>query len=367
MFITQTVKIPTCIAELSKNPTAILNHYQDSGVEVIGYTCSYVPEELILSGGMQPYRIPDIGGDRNAYTPSFVCPFASATLDNILRLEHMFSGFVLAHTCDPMWRLYDILKKKISKPLFLLRVPHNTENELSLNFFRMEIIRLRTFLEENFHTQIDDDALSDSIKLVNESRDLLRNIYMLNSDGKYANSGFERFQLVLACMWMPKADFNNEMKKLNPNTKVNKGLRLHLTGTTVYDLNLIRAVEEAGGFVASDDLCTGSRYFWTNVKNSKDPILALSRRYLGKPPCPSQSPLEKRLEHIRLMTNQFKVQGVLTLAHRFCDPTLYDSVHLGNMLETNRIPHMVIEYENPSQEIGRIKTRVEAFIESMEE
>ncbi|NIQ07006.1 MAG: 2-hydroxyacyl-CoA dehydratase, partial [Candidatus Korarchaeota archaeon] len=52
--------------------------------------------------------------------------------------------------------------------------------------------------------------------------------------------------------------------------------------------------------------------------------------------------------------------GVITFTKRFCDPILYDTVHIRNMLEKEGIPSIVIDYENSVQEIGRIKTRVEA-------
>jgi len=360
------MKMPMDIENLCGNPLTILSQYKNSGVNVIGYTCSYVPEELIISAGLQPYRTTNIGANSSPLTPSFVCPFASATLENILRFESFFSGFVVAHTCDPMWRLYDILKKKASKPLFLLRVPHNTDNELSLNFFRMELIRLRTFLEETFNRKVDDGALSSSIKLCNESRDLLRKIYMLNSNGKYKINGSDRFKLVLASMWLPKPEFNAKVKGLEFDSEREYGIvRIHVNGTAVYDLDLMKTVEESGGFIASDDLCTGSRYFWSNVEKSEDPLSALSHRYLRRTPCPSQSPLKERLEYIDFMIKEFQAQGVITFAERFCDPILYDSVHIRDMLTKNGIPTMVVEYENPAQEISRIKTRVEAFIESV--
>jgi len=360
------MKIPKSLQDLCKNPTAILNRYKDSGVKIIGYTCSYVPEELIISAGLQPYRITNIGANTSALTPSFVCPFASATLENILKHEDFFSGFVVAHTCDPMWRLYDILKKKFSKPLFLLRVPHNTENELSLDFFRMELARFKEFLEDNFEAKIDHNALFSSIKLCNENRDLLKSIYMLNSGGKYKVNAFDHFHFVFASMWMPKSEINTQIKSLNfDNGEKYGNVRLHLNGTAVYDLVLMETIEESGGFVASDDLCTGSRYFWSNVEESQDPISALARRYFKRTPCPSHDPLEQRLEYVNFMIDEFKVQGVITFAERFCDPILYDSVHIRNMLADKGIPAMVIDYENPSQEIGRIKTRVEAFIESI--
>jgi benzoyl-CoA reductase subunit C len=358
--------IASGIRDLCKNPAAILSQYRDSGVKVIGYTCSYVPEELIISAGLQPYRITNIGADVSALTPSFVCAFASAVLENMLRHEDFFDGFVIAHTCDPMWRLYDILKKKISKPLFLLRVPHNTDNELSLEFFKLEIIRFKKFLEEKFEARIDENALFSATKLCNGNRSQLKSIYMLNDNGQFKINALDRFPLVLASMWMPKPEINAQIKTLHFNDAKSDGnVRLHLNGTSIYDMDLLRIIDESGGFVASDDLCTGSRYFWSNVKESEDPISALAYRYLKRTPCPSHGPIEDRLEYINFMIKEFRAQGVITFAERFCDPILYDSVHIRNMLSKSGVATTLIDYENATQEIGRIKTRVEAFIESI--
>jgi|Deesub1362B_J571_1020462.scaffolds.fasta_scaffold08266_2 benzoyl-CoA reductase subunit C len=360
------MKLPRNIRSICETPTALLSEYNDSGIKVIGYTCSYVPEELILSAGLQPYRIPNIGANVSSLTPSFICPFASAILENILRLRDFFHGIVIAHTCDPMWRLYDILKKKIDVPLFFLRVPHDTQNELSISFLEMEFVRFKKFLEEKFRVKISGKALSNSIRLCNESRSLLKNIYLLNSDSKYKIDASIRFQLVLAGMWMPKLDFNEQVKALEFNSDEKHGnVRLHVNGTAIYDLNLISIMEEAGGFVASDDLCTGSRYFWSNVEKGSSLMSALAHRYASRTPCPSHGPLNHRLDYIKLMVRKFNVQGVVTLSGRFCDPILYDSVHIRNMLTEMDIPVAVIDYERPSQEINRIKTRIEAFIESI--
>jgi benzoyl-CoA reductase subunit C len=360
------MKLPRNIETICENPTALLSEYNDSGIKVIGYTCNYVPEELILSAGLQPYRIPNIGANVSSLTPSFICPFASAILENILSLKNFFHGIVIAHTCDPMWRLYDILKKKIDVPLFFLRVPHDTQNELSISFLETEFVRFKKFLEEKFRVKISGKALSNSIRLCNESRSLLKNIYLLNSDGKYKIDASIRFQLVLAGMWMPKLDFNEQVKALNFNGNENRGnVRLHVNGTAIYDLNLINIIGEAGGFVASDDLCTGSRYFWSNVEDGSNLLSALAHRYASKTPCPSHGPLDHRLDYIKLMVKKFKVQGAITLSGRFCDPILYDSVHIRDMLAKLDVPVAVIDYEYPSQEINRIKTRVEAFIESI--
>ena len=358
--------IATRISDLCKNPAAILSRYRDSGVKVIGYTCSYVPEELIISAGLQPYRMTNIGTDASALTPSFVCPFASAVLENMVRLEDFFDGFVIAHTCDPMWRLYDILKKKISKPLFLLRVPHNTDNEHSFEFFKLELKRLKKFLAENFKSTIDENSLFGATRLCNENRSLLKSTYMLNNNGQFKVNALDRFPLVLASMWMPKTEINAQIKTLHFDDSQSDGnVRLHLNGTSIYDMDLIRIIGESGGLVVSDDLCTGSRYFWSNVEKSEDLFSGLAYRYLKRTPCPSQGPIEDRLEYINFMIKEFRAQGVITFAEKFCDPILYDSVHIRDMLSRNGVATTLIDYENSTQEIGRIKTRVEAFIESI--
>lgn len=356
------------ITEMCESPSKILNQYKNSGVKVIGYTCSYVPEEMIISAGMQPYRVTSRGTQASALTPSFVCPFCSRALENMLRLEDSFSGFVIAHTCDPMWRIYDILKKKTAKPIFLLRVPHDTQNALSLDFFRAELARFGEFLEKASGTKINETTLQSSIDLCNENRSLLKDMYMLNKDHNQHIRAFDRFQLVLASMWMSKKEINRTIRAFEPGNRISDNkVRLHVNGTAMYDLELVKTVDESGGFIASDDLCTGSRYFWTNVEGSQEPIRSLAERYLTKTPCPSQGPLEKRLEYLNFMIREFEAKGVITFAESFCDPILYDSVHLRDALARNGVPSVLIDYENPTQEIGRIKTRVEAFIESVRE
>lgn len=357
------------ISDLCRNPIKLLEKYKDSGINLLGYLCSYVPEELIISAGLQPYRIPNLQSNPSPLTPTFICQFASAVLENILKLEDFFSGFILVHTCDPMWRLYDILKKKVKKPVFFLRAPHNTESEISTDFFKMELLQLQKFLTKNFEVEVSIQTLSEAIQICNENRSLLKKIYLMNADGRYCIKAQDRFKLVLASMWLPKKDINAQIKAKaldhkSDNVEKNK-VRLHINGTAIYDLNLFKIVEDAGCFIASDDLCTGSRYFWDNVEESEDPIYALARRYIQKTPCPSHSPLKKRLNYLDFMIEKFKVQGALTITGRFCDPMLYDAVHIKDMLVKNNVPTMLIDYENLEQETGRIKARVEAFIESL--
>ncbi|UCB60170.1 MAG: 2-hydroxyacyl-CoA dehydratase [Candidatus Bathyarchaeota archaeon] len=360
------MQIQRKMREFSRDPTSLLRRHNDGEAKVVGYMCSGIPEEIIIAAGLQPYRISNIGEHTSSLTPSFICPFASAVLENILRLEDLFQGFIVAHTCDPMWRIFDILKKKVNKPLFFLRVPHNTKNELSFDFMRMEFRRLKMFLERNFVTEINNNSLQSAIELCNHTRDLLRNIYLLNRNNEYKVKASDYFSLVLASAWMSKQEFNALVEASEFGSGKGQGnIRLHVNGTAIYDLNLITVIEDSGGFVVSDDLCTGSRYFWDNVEPSQDPLSALTSRYLTRTPCPAQNPLDDRLRYLSDMVASFNARGVITYAEKFCDPILYDFVHIRNKLASDGIPSLLVDYESPTQEINRIRNRVEAFIETL--
>jgi benzoyl-CoA reductase subunit C len=358
------------LQSLRLDPFQVLEQHVDSGTKVVGYTCSYVPEEIIISAGFQPFRVPDIDSPDelgNAdLMPSFVCQSCSSVLRNILRSEEYFDGFVIAHTCDPMWRAYDILKKKLAKPVFLLRIPHDTANESALRFFKQELSRLRNFCQTEFGAKIDDDSLGQAIDVCNENRSLLKGIYLSNAQGRHSIDSVDRLQITLASMWMPKSRCNAVLRALDSDTrKHDEEIRLHMSGTTLYDLSIVRTIEDQRGYVASDDLCTGSRYFWENVVKSEDLDSALAQRYLRKTPCPCNAPLQDRLEYIETMIKTFNVQGLITLTNRFCDPMLFDYVHIKSLLLRLGIPLLTLDYENVAREINRLKVRVEAFLEAL--
>ena len=99
-------------------PVEVLKKYKDSDIKVIGYTCSYVPEELIIAARLQPFRIPATTNAPSSLMPSFICPMARTILNNIISWNEYFDGIIISHTCDPMWRMYDVLKKKLENQYF---------------------------------------------------------------------------------------------------------------------------------------------------------------------------------------------------------------------------------------------------------
>lgn len=346
--------------------TKILEDYKGSGKKVIGYTCIYVPEELILAGGFQPYRIFTDKNVESRFMPSFICPTARAILNNIFNIKDNLEAIVISHTCDPMWRLYDIVKRKVEKPTFLLRIPHNID-DLAKKFFLNELNRLREFIEKISGEKIYNDQVIEAVELCNHIRAILRNLYIKNKKTPKLSS-YELFSIIFAATTLEKEGYLETIKKLNIlNRPRIDGIRLHVSGSSLFNLELFKLIDECGGLVVSDDLCTGSRYLDIDIRisDNNNIIKDLSDGYLERPPCPAIHPITARLNYIRESVASSNIKGVIVSSTSSCDPMLYDYVHIRDMLKKSGIRVALIDYENVSREKDRIKSRIKAFIESI--
>jgi benzoyl-CoA reductase/2-hydroxyglutaryl-CoA dehydratase subunit BcrC/BadD/HgdB len=144
-----------------------------------------------------------------------------------------------------------------------------------------------------------------------------------------------------------------------------EGPRLLITGSVMDNPRILELIEECGANVVADDLCTGTRQFWDNVASAGDPLTDLSRHYLGRTPCPRMKDALKRFDHIIRMIDEFRVDGVIFYTLKFCDPFLFDVPLFKAQLTEKGIPALLLEGDYTPGTLGRVRTRVEAFIEML--
>ncbi|HEY5501606.1 MAG TPA: 2-hydroxyacyl-CoA dehydratase family protein, partial [Candidatus Humimicrobiaceae bacterium] len=82
---------------------------QNSG-NTIGYLCTYVPEEILISGGLHAVRIK---GDRDGnladgFLPINFCPYVKAVWEEVHKKSYSLKSMVFATSCDGMKRLNDL-------------------------------------------------------------------------------------------------------------------------------------------------------------------------------------------------------------------------------------------------------------------
>jgi benzoyl-CoA reductase subunit C len=199
----------------------------------------------------------------------------------------------------------------------------------------------------------------------------MRRLYDLRKDPNPPISGEEAMEITMAQQMVDKAEHNKALEellaKLPSRTDKPSGTRLMIVGSEDDDLTFLNMVEECGGLFVIDDHCTGSRYFWNQVVPEEDRLMALSKRYINRPPCPTKDWEErKRIPHILKLAKEWDVAGVIIMQQKFCDPHELDFVAVKKALEDNGFPTLFLEFD-VTVPIGQFKIRAEAFLEMIGE
>ena len=356
----------------------ILDH-QRSGKKVFGWLCTYVPEEIMHAAGILPVRITGYSqetelDDGNAYLYVNNCSFSRSCLQLGLRGEYEFlDGVVGGSTCDGARRLFDLWRNYIGTPFHhVLTVPRKyTEKAHAL--YHHEVVQFTRHLEEFLGLKITDEALYDSIKLYNESRKLLRRLYDLRKLENPPITGAETMEVLEASFRMPKEIFNEWLESLHDEIRESGNshtsrARLMLVGSVLTNPEFIKAIEDQGGLVVTDELCTSTRYWGDPVvhEGNKSPLEAIARRYLNNFPCARMFPSDERFDRIIEYALDFKVDGVISQIIRYCVPYAHDLPLLTKRLKEHGIPILALDVEYGTSGSGQIQTRVQAFLEMIE-
>ena len=82
--------------------------------------------------------------------------------------------------------------------------------------------------------------------------------------------------------------------------------------------------------------------------------------------CAIFTPNPDRLNHIREMVVAYGADGVIHYGLQFCQPYLTEAMGVEKVLEAENIPILRIDTDYSMEDVGQLKTRVEAFIELLQ-
>ena len=341
----------------------------------MGYTCTYVPEEIIHAAGFVPVRIrttPQVPTHADAHLQNYTCALCRSALDQLLRGElHFLAGMVLAHTCDTMQALADlwaINAEPSSGWVETVMMPTNLSSPGARPYLIAELERFRARLAEHSGRPIGDETLQASIALYNEKRRLLSRLHALRDRLTAA----EFYSVVDTGAKMPPELYVPLLAELvehleNIPSKLGRpgSRRVVLVGAVLDDPALLDVLDELGARVADDDLCTGTRSFAELVAEVGDPIAALAGRALARLPCPVKyQPRIPRGPHLQQRVQETQTDGVIFILPKFCDPHAFDYALVKPELEAAGVPFLHLETEQ-TPAAGQIRTRVQAFLEML--
>lgn len=349
---------------------------EKTGGKVLGYFCTYTPEEIIYAAGVLPVRILGSHEAQSVTEPhifAMYCPLCRDCLaQGLLGRYDYLDGITLAQCCLHMRQTFTSWRKHI--PLeydYYLYMPHGIQTPRAYPYLRGELEDFKKSLEKWTRKKITDLDLDHAIEVYNENRRLMKQVYEYRKGKNPKLTGLEAMEMVVSSQMTDKEEHNQALKELLkelPKRNVNRktGTRLMILGSEDDDAEFLRMVESIGATFVIEDHCTGSRYFWNEVIPQEDRLSAIAARYIDRPPCPSKDwPERSRLPYILKLAKDYNVEGVLLIQQKFCDPHELDIPAIRSHLEKNGIPTYFLEFD-VTVPVGQFKTRVEAFLETFQ-
>lgn len=348
-----------------------------TGGKVVGYFCTYAPEEIMYAAGVLPVRILGSHEPQDVTEPhifGMFCPFCRDCLAQGLKGRYDYlDGIMIAQSCLHIRQAFTSWKLHIPVDFsYYLPMPNNVQSPRAVPYLTGELRAFKDALEEWTRKSITDEDLEESIDIMNESRRLTRNLYELRKKIDPPLTGLEAMYAVVSSQVVDKRDYNQEMKKFlqqlpERQTEDGSRIRLMILGSEDDDTEFVKMVESLGAVFVVDDHCTGSRYFWNEVLPESDLLASIAARYVKRIPCPSKDwPQRSRIDHIQQLARDWGVQGTIVIQQKFCDPHELDIPAIIESLKKMGIPSQFLEFD-VTVPVGQFKTRVEAFLEMLGE
>jgi benzoyl-CoA reductase/2-hydroxyglutaryl-CoA dehydratase subunit BcrC/BadD/HgdB len=355
--------------------------------KVIGVYCMFVPEELIYAAGAVPVRLCagaydsiDAGGD---FLPDIACPIIKSTIGlwhlQILPFYNSCDVVIIPATCDWKTKLGEIIKEYV--PVWMMDVPRVKETEASRRHWLAEVKELKQKIEKLTGEKITRRKLRQAIKAVQGAQAEFRRFYKIRMAETPAIKGVDALLVMNAYFYETVENWTKAVRALNDEMedRLQKGVhvckstapRIMLTGAPIIFPNykLPAIIEEMGGILVTDELCNSNRYIYDMVAVDEplmfDILAGIAERYLLPCSCPIFTTTEDRIKRILQMIEDFRVEGLVYHVLKGCHPYDLEAIRIENALKEKDIPMLKIETDYSPEDIEQLRTRIEAFLETI--
>ena len=350
---------------------------EKTGGKVLGYFCTYVPEEILYAADVLPVRILGSHEPQNVTEPhifAMFCPFCRDCLAQGLQGRYDYlDGIMISQSCLHIRQAYTSWDLHIPTDFsYYLPMPHHVQSKHAVGFTRGEFELFKKKVEEWTGKTITDDDLRRGIETVNRDRQLMKQVYDARKNGDVPLTGLEAMYMVVSSQMVDKSEHarivEESMREIGGRSLGRSSqTRLMILGSENDDIEFVSMIEGLDATIVQDDHCTGTRYFWDEVNLNGDPMTAIAERYVQRLPCPTKDwPARRRIDRILEFAKDWDVQGAVVIQQKFCDPHELDIPAIRKALEEAGIKTLFLELD-VTVPIGQFKIRVEAFLEMLAE
>ena len=368
----------------------LVKQAKDDGKLALGYTCYFMPEVLLDLPGCFSVRLraprctsPDMA---TYYMSSRTCHYGRSLLERALEGGFNFLDAQLAtETCTVTCRFQEHLQRMpgvINNPRFKCEftdVPFKKTTN-SIDHYEAQLkAHVVDFLHDNYGVDTSDEALLKTIESHNELCRIMQAIGDFRKLDVPTITGYEYHELTLATLACPKyliidklRETLEELKTRQPDAKPQYRCKVLLAGSENDDPDFTKLIESCGALVVCDRHCYGaveSRQPIV-VKEGQEPLDAIARHYLDTSNCPRfmpQDEMRERKRRLAELVKEYKADGLIVASNKFCEYWSYERVIDTVVMKRDfGIPVCSIEKEYINSASGQLRTRFQAFVESVE-
>jgi benzoyl-CoA reductase/2-hydroxyglutaryl-CoA dehydratase subunit BcrC/BadD/HgdB len=354
------------------------------GRKIVGTYCTFVPEEIIIAANAIMVGLcagADFATEQvERILPKNLCALIKSTfgfkLGGVCPYLEASDLVIGENTCDGKKKAYEVFKNLV-KNLYVMDLPQ-TKSPEARALLKSEYLKFISRIEELTGNKITVKSLLKGIEVVNAKRTAVYRLSKLRADNPVPISGLDSLLINQIFFYEDPVRFTQQINSLcdELENRVASGKGSFPAGTprilisgcpmAVPNWKVPAIIETSGGVIVAEESCVGERGTRNLVENTgpslESLIDALVSRYM-QIDCAIYSPNPDRLTHIREMYKNYKADGVVLYGIQFCTPYSIEAIGIEKELEHNGIPAIRVETDYSQEDIGQLKTRLQAFIE----
>ena len=372
---------------------ALVQKASADGRLALAYNCSYIPELLLDVEGCFGVRLraprctnPDLA---TYYMTNRSCPYSKSILERAFEGGYNFIDALLGQECcttmNRMEQYFDYCKLIPKEKFFISFIDMPLKKtEWHAGYFRRQIEqKIIEPLERVYGVDFSEEKLLAAIEQHNEVCRIISEIGDMRKLPNPPVTGYEFHVIQLVSLTCPKdlilpylRETLEEIKQREPEPKFPFRARVMVSGSEIDDPDFTKLLESCGAYVVADRYCFGSIPGREEiiVRPGEDVLQAIADHYIQTNQCPRAMGPENvvaRKQFLYKIAQEYGAEGVIVENMKFCEYWGYERAQAAQWMRDGfslpgTLPVCQIEKDYTNAATGQLRTRFQAFVESLE-
>ena len=355
----------------------------------LAWNCSYIPEVLLDTDNCFGVRLrapnctnPDMA---TYYMTNRSCPYSKSILERAFEGGYNFISALIGQECcttmNRMEQYFEYCELIPNDKFFCtyLDMPLR-KTEWHAGYYRRQIEqKIIQPLEKVYGVDFSEEKLRKAVEQFNEVCRIITEMNAMRMADNPVITGYEFHVIQLVSEVCPHdlilpylKETLAEIKKRKPEKEFPFRARVVVAGSEIDDPEFTKLLETCGAMVVADRYCFGSfpSRERIEIQDGETAFDAICRHYLHWNQCArfmEGAKIDQRHAEVKRLVDEFHADGVIYENMKFCEFWSYERVLGVHILQEELgIPTVGIEKEYTLAGAGQLRTRIQAFVESLE-